>query len=421
MTNKSKKAKQQKLARAMSNLSLKPKKKKATPFSDAGAIVGQKLGSMFNLPYLGGVGKWLGSGIGQIFGSGDYQMVGLPPNYNVLTSSRQIPKFETSERTNIVCHREYIGDVNGTSAFYNREYRINPGNKEMFPWLSSVAQNYQQYRIHGMIVEFRPLITDYVLDGKPGVVVMATNYNADAPGYRSRIDMENSEYAVSVKPTMPLVHAIECSPAETPITRLYVSEGEPPSNQDYRLYDLGKFQFATQANSVTDTIGELWVSYCIEFFKPVLDTTSAASNENFAQYLTINGSTYTSTYPLGNGLVDKDWYKIGGMATYINGVSFGLNEAKVGEEYNLYITWGLGTAATVAYPSFTGSRCTVTVQNPNLAYYSPTPGFVGATSAQIAVTLVVTADSQEGFVGITFGTSSTLPAASPVLVQCYKR
>lgn len=246
-------------------------KAKATPFSDAGAIVGSSLGSMFNAPYLKGVGKWLGSGIGQIFGSGDYQIIGAQPAYNVLANGNQIPKFSSSKQTNIVCHREYLGDIAGTAAFNNNVYPLNPGISTTFPWLSTIAQNYQEYKFHGVIFEFRPLITDFVTNGAPGVVVMATNYNADAPPYDTKQSMENSEYAVSVKPTRELMHGVECATVQTVLPQLYVRSGNPPAGQDLRLYDLGNFQFATQTNPIQN-LGELWVSYCVEFFKPILPT-----------------------------------------------------------------------------------------------------------------------------------------------------
>jgi len=190
-------------------------RKPATPFGDAGAIAGNALGQMFNMPFLKGAGRFLGSGIGSIFGSGDYTLTGAVPEYNVLTNSKQIPQFSTSHATNLVCHREYLGDITGTTTFSNRSYPLNPGNSKTFPWLSTIAQNYQQYKIHGIIFEFRPLITDFVTAGSPGVVVMATNYNANAAPYDTKQEMENSEFAVSVKPTNALIHGVECAKGET--------------------------------------------------------------------------------------------------------------------------------------------------------------------------------------------------------------
>lgn len=244
------------------------KQKPATPFADSGAIAGKALGKLLGIPQASGIGRWLGSGIGAIFGSGDYQMVGQSPQYNVLANGKQIPKFMANERTNVICHREYIGDITSTTNFFNREYTLNPTDHQTFPWLSQIAVNYQQYRFHGMIFEFRPMITDFTSSGQPGVLVFATNYNAAEVAFQSKQEMENSEYAVSVKPTLPLIHAIECDPGETTITRLYTDRD---ANRDPRLTDLGKTQLATVGNFASGVVlGELWVSYCVEFFKPKL-------------------------------------------------------------------------------------------------------------------------------------------------------
>lgn len=74
------------------------KNSKSTPFADVGQVLGSAVGKMFNLN-LGGAGRWLGSGIGSIFGSGDYSIAGPQPSENVLFNSAQIPKFSTTKTT----------------------------------------------------------------------------------------------------------------------------------------------------------------------------------------------------------------------------------------------------------------------------------------------------------------------------------
>jgi len=269
--------------------------KKNTPFRDIGGVIGTVAGSFFENPIAGAnIGKWLGSGIGSIFGSGDYTTVGPRPSYNVLSGSAQIPKFSATHSTNIVCHREYLGDIAGTATFNNKSYPLNPGMEQTFPWLSTIAGNYQEYRFHGLIFEFRPLITDFVTSGQPGVIIMSTNYNSEASAYTSRQQMENAEFAVSVKPTTAMIHAIECKMSETPLKELYVRSTPPINGDDLRMSDLGKFQFATQANPVID-LGELWVSYCVEFFKPIIPVVNALNL--YAHHRRANGSP--GLYALG--------------------------------------------------------------------------------------------------------------------------
>jgi hypothetical protein len=356
----------QQLTQKLQQVSVRPKRKKATPFADAGAITGQRLGSMFGMPMLKGVGRWLGSGIGTILGSGDYSVVGAAPAYNVLSNGNQIPKFASTKQTNIVCHREYLGDIFGTAGFNNTSYPLNPGMAVTFPWLSSIAQNYQQYKFHGIIFEFRPLITDFVTNGAPGVVIMATNYNADVPIYTTKQEMENSEYAVSVKPTRDLMHGVECATTQTVLSELYIRSGDVTSGQDLRLYDLGNFQFATQANPVQD-LGELWVSYCVEFFKPVLpadvggNVLSAGTNRTGATLASPFGTVVSGAF----GTLD------------LTATSDTLTwTAQPGNHYLVVIAWGSGSFnfATIT-TSVTGLAATNSV-----GQLSPEPGAISSNN-----------------------------------------
>ena len=399
----------QQLTQKLQQVSVRPKRKKATPFADAGAITGQRLGSMFNLPMLKGVGRWLGSGIGTILGSGDYSVVGAAPAYNVLSNGNQIPKFASTKQTNIVCHREYLGDIFGTVGFSNTSYPLNPGISTTFPWLSSIARNYQQYKFHGIIFEFRPLITDFVTNGAPGVVIMATNYNADSPVYDSKQEMENSEYAVSVKPTRDLMHGVECATNQTVLSELYIRSGAVPAGQDLRLYDLGSFQFATQANPVQD-LGELWVSYCVEFFKPVLPET--VGGDGFAQHISKTG--YTNAKPLGDVVA----YSVGNAGA-VTGTSSLTFMAQPGNYYFVSVTWRGTSAAAYNIPPLSE---TSGIQKVNF-FVGGAGGFIADPDAGI---VCKDASAQmyykciainPGLQAITFG-SGTLPS-TPVSVDIF--
>jgi len=83
----------------------------------------------------------------------------------------------------IVRHREYVADIEGTTNFVNREYPLNPGLIKTFPWLSQVADAFEEYRIRGMVFEYKSLYADATVSssdtGGLGSVIMCTNYNAN--------------------------------------------------------------------------------------------------------------------------------------------------------------------------------------------------------------------------------------------------
>lgn len=362
------------LVKSVKQLSVKPKK--AKPFRDTGGVIGNRIGGMFGNANMGrGIGRWLGTGIGSIFGSGDYTLSGSAPSYNVMTNAAQIPKFDTTRQTNVVCHREYLGDILGTAAFTNRQYPLNPGMSSTFPWLSTLAASYQEYKFHGLVFEFRSLITDFVTSGAPGVIVMSTNYNADAPVYTTKQQMENAEFAVSTKPTINLMHGVECADKQTILPQRYVRSSSPPSGQDLRLYDLGNFQFASASNPIQD-LGELWVSYCVEFFKPIQATVTDVPG--VAEHTRRTGTA--SANPLGTTVV----FQNGGENVSFLSDRVIIANAPVGVNYKIDFIWG-GTAAAFTMPGVAlgASTGSVSLFNNGTAVNVTVPS-VAATVTQFA-------------------------------------
>jgi len=60
------------------------------------------------------------------------------------------PSVRNTKSGFIVSHREYIQDINSSTAFVGIADYINPGNSTLFPWLSQVAQNFEQWVPRGM-------------------------------------------------------------------------------------------------------------------------------------------------------------------------------------------------------------------------------------------------------------------------------
>jgi len=226
---------------------------------------GGALGSMVGQPAAGGAaGAWLS----KITGFGDYEI-----SSNSLVKATGVPGFMKHDCKVIISHREFIGDISTVgNAFSVSNYNINPGNAVLFPWLSSVASMYQQYRFRGLIFEFCSASANALNSTNTalGRVIMATNYNVSRPNFASKLEMEQSEFCSSAKPAEDLIHPIECNPEETPLKHLYIRSGPVDGVQDLKFYDLANFQLATVGQQAASVIGELWVSYEIELLKPRL-------------------------------------------------------------------------------------------------------------------------------------------------------
>jgi len=237
--------------------------------------VGGNLGSTFG-PIGSKIGKMAGKGLSAITGYGDYT-VSSNTLSTVSTSVDMVPQFVRNEHSVRVKHREFIRDLlvpSNPAEFNLTDEVINPANRNLFPWLCQMAKQYSQYKIHGMVFTYKTMSSDYAASGPLGTVFMATNYNALDRAFKSKVELENSEFAVSTKPSQSLIHAIECDPKVSGFDILYVRDPSYDTTgecSDRRFYDYGRFQVGTQGlpGSTGNTLGELWVSYDIELIKPI--------------------------------------------------------------------------------------------------------------------------------------------------------
>ncbi|QMW68844.1 capsid protein [Crucivirus-384] len=239
-----------------------------------------EFGGRFGAPgrHLGGA---IGSGVASIAGFGDYSLTPSGGNMAMLDEGQGIPAFGNMAHGTRVRHREFITDITavGGAAFTNTSFPLNPGLARTFPWLSSVAQQFDSYQIVGCVFQFVSTSSDITAGGALGSVILATDYDAKDAPYSSKLTMENSQYAVSTKPSCSTIHAIECDPEATAQSILYIRSGVPPSFSDVRLYDMGNFQLATVGLPTTSgNIGELWVSYDVILYKPQIGNLTGSTS-----------------------------------------------------------------------------------------------------------------------------------------------
>lgn len=242
-----------------------------------GAItnIGGKLGGLLGSAELG---RKAGGGLSKILGFGDYQIV----SNSLVKSSGDgtlMPKFAKIGNNAIrVTEREYLGDVLSSAfigMFKNQTFPLTPTSQRTFPWLSQIAKLFDQWEPHGIMFEFVSTSSDFNGSAQGlGSIIMATDYDATDPPFPNKRVMDNADYASSSKPSVNMLHGIECDPAQRP-TKLLYNQGindSVPTN----LTTLGLFQVASSGVSAASVaLGELWVSYDISFYKKQIDVTEA--------------------------------------------------------------------------------------------------------------------------------------------------
>lgn len=226
-----------------------------------------------------------------IMGYGSYRKVGASRKTGRggrLRMGMQAPRVLNSNGRFIITHEEYLGDLNSASAFVNTSFILNPGltlaSGGFCNWLPNIAQQFEQWKARGIIFTYKSTSSDAVLSNAAnsalGTVSMATDYNVLNAPFANKVQMENYEHSVSCKPSVNMRHMVECAKRQTPISEQYVRSGPVPAGADARLYDLGLFQLAAAGQQVSGgAMGELWVSYTIEFLKPRVQVGVGGAND----------------------------------------------------------------------------------------------------------------------------------------------
>lgn len=201
----------------------------------------------------------------------------------------------------IISHSEFIGDIYGppSSAFNNQVYRLNPGMQDIFPWMSQVAINYEEYEFIQLIFMYRTTVDPSSTNntsGNTGTLIMATNYNADDQPFLAKDQMMMYHGANSCRLTDDMSHGVECDPSKNAGSAMKRIRLFPlPPDEDINDYDLGQFQLAINncpSAFQNQSIGELWVTYKVKLCKPKLGT-GRGDGIQVATYLNNGGPTDT--------------------------------------------------------------------------------------------------------------------------------
>lgn len=323
-------------------------------YPGVGEALGSAAGSLF-----GPAGAALGAGLGKgahhmfkaITGFGDYQVA----ENSLIQGGLSPPEIvnAVNHAGFIVRHREYLGDITASTDFTVHTYPINPGMDETFPWLSQIANSFEQYTMRGLVFEFKSLSSDSILSSATstalGSVVMATSYDSLDAAFVSKNQMENYDFANSEKPSSSFYHPVECKKSMgTTLDCLYIRDSTPPANSDKRMYDLGLFQLATSGmQSATGVIGELWCTYEIELYKAKVGKVQSYA-DHFELFTGISGST-----PLGTARSKSSTSNLGCV---INGLELQFPDKVVGKK--VMINWHVaGAAGATVSPTFTLTNC----------------------------------------------------------------
>jgi len=277
----------------------------------------------------------------------------------------------------VITHREYVRDITPSAAFTKWDLPINPGLGITFPWLAQLAESYEEYAIRAMIFEYKSLCSDTVIGagGSMGMgsVIIATNYNPNNTPFVDKRTMENYDGSSAKKPSVSNIHVVDVKKSHTPLgVNRWVRTGGIKANEDLRLYDIGTFSIATvgQDAAATGTIGELWVAYEIEFFKPKYSGSIGSNLLTDHYFVTAaNAGQFGAGAPFGISNAPAPWTPNGkrGANTYIDFSpgNNGLNRVNFRAEHQgmtfmlCYALQGTGNTNLKSFDGVALTNCTV--------------------------------------------------------------
>ena len=365
----------------------------------AGTAAGEAIAPGIGGVIGGGVGALGGMAVDRIMSWGDYQIarntIAIP------TQAKQVPVFGKGEIR--VRHKEYVGSILSSIGFSSTVINLNPGLSLGFPWLSAIAQNFEQYRWNGMVWNFVSTSADALNSTNTalGKVVLATDYNAADPPFVDIKQMMGTEFSNMGKPSDDILHCVECAPSEQVVNKLWVRTGPNPVSTDKRLYDHGVFQVGCQGSQAEAVIGDLWVTYDVSLFKPV-------QNNQL-------GYTIPVSHWVGSGTINNNnWFgtlRAEQTGSNIDGINVTANtiflpiEDDVGTyRIDIYVG-GPGSAnAALTYPTVTPSDCTF---KSGILGSSGQFSNQGVTDDSFWITWFVQCTGRDPAIGITPGTGTT--------------
>ena len=214
------------------------------------------------------------------------------------------------DETSSVCvtNKEYIGDIFGPDSqqFTNTSFALNPALNAVFPWLSQIAANYDEYEFEQLIFEYHPTIseTSTATSGQSGTAILVTNYNPSQAAFSDKESMMQYHGGQSDRVTAMSIHGVECDPRKSSQGRRYTRTSPVIVGQDSKNFDLGLFQLAINnipSSYFNQQLGELWVHYKVHLHVPKLGSGRGNSiNQDFflTNNLSLRDQVFDTNYML---------------------------------------------------------------------------------------------------------------------------
>jgi len=327
------------------------------------------VGASARLPYVGkakfnvGAGYTSGStAMSRLKGLGSYSQDRIKRNVLIRPDPPSVyNKFVDDGMSTVIRHREFVKNITSSAtagAFQLESFPVNPAMDALFPWLSTIAQNFEEYQFEGVCLEFQSTSSDAIASSTNlalGSIMMASQYDPVNPDFTNAQSLLNYDWAQSGKVSNNVYHYLECDPRQNLLSKFYTRQGDEP-NDDLRMCDLAKFSIATEGLQGTSVLlGRLWVSYQVRLFKPKLASVEGEAGGFFHWYNATAMTTFTPFGDIASGFIrpESNLYVLVGN-TSSNG-TIRLPTSPQNKSYCITVSYNGASTASIQAPTATSS------------------------------------------------------------------
>lgn len=188
--------------------------------------------------------------------------IAAPTSYTYPVKGNQ-PRFQQTSGGVRISHREYVTSVSGTAGTFllnggngdKQDYSVNPLNPFVFPWLTSIAANFDQYTVCSLRLSYVPLANT----STAGRVALFFDKDSGDPGPSDRSALANYKHLAEISPW-----GMTRLPIPRDNVKRFMADN---ATSDPKLVNFGKIGYVTYGGP-TGEYGDLFIEYTIDLFEP---------------------------------------------------------------------------------------------------------------------------------------------------------
>jgi len=178
-----------------------------------------------------------------------------------------VPRFKKLASGAVeISHTEYLTDLNGQTGSFQIPftYSINPADPTAFPWLSTIARQFETFEIVDLRYRYDPSCPTTT----GGFLMIGVDYDVSDAAPVSKQQLMNFKGTAKTVPWEPMVMHVSKSDAGVFKRRFTNYLNISSSNQDIKMYYMGIAYIGNGQQANNAFLGELYVDYTVRLYTP---------------------------------------------------------------------------------------------------------------------------------------------------------